>query len=372
MRFPILGCITGCYGLIISGLIAQTHPDLGDLAQFPIANDVWLASLAGEVTVNPEFPVEIASKGIVDWQVADGTDVSQNQIICLTAAKKLELSARNLELKKNRYANAALDQELANQSQRKTLRDAVKDLEGKLSQMELTPTEKEVLGSKFSQLLATERTDLKQEIARSKSKLESSYFDQALLNERKSLDLDLEKAEHDHQELTKNSQVLAFTSGKLIITGNEVTDPKTPIGKIIKTDEAEVRLEFTETRLRNLPSKQLLLEVAGDNGVLYRAIYARTLEQKSYDRNAEILVFTLEKPTDGLPIPALLKGKRLVRVLRQLDKPGHIVPKDKLIAQFPEEINRNGWAAFITKRWQGVLVSYVGPRDLVIQAANEN
>jgi hypothetical protein len=364
------GCLLAC----CAPLPAQEHADLGKVADYPVASEVWLGSLVGEVSVNPEFPVEVNVPGEFRWKAAAGQAVAENEVIGIAGAEKLDLSERDLLLKKNRYRNSVVDLEFANSEKRRSLLNTIRDMEEKLSRMRLTGGERELLGAEFEAKLAKERAELEEELKRSRAKLESDYFELAEAADRKSLDLEIERAEVDHRELERNSEVLAPTTGRIVIEPREAGPirKETVVGLIVKEGLAEVRLEIADARLRNLPGEELLIEVSGDDGRKYRGAYLRELEQRSMDRNARILVFDVRNADAAEPVPVALGGTRMVMVFRKLAKAARIVPKKDLVFRFPKEIESEGWAVFIEKRWPGVKVTYVAPRDIIVDAANEN
>jgi hypothetical protein len=351
---------------------AQQHPDLGAPGDYPEAAEVWLGALVGEVAVNPEFPIEVNTPGDLQWRVGDGAQVAEDQVIGLIGARKLELSEREVQLKRNRYRNAAADIEQTNLDQKKTLQNSIRELEQKLSRMSLTKTELELLGSEFAQRLAKERTELDEELQRSRARLESDYFEQAETADRHALDLELEHAEVDHEELRRNSEVLAPTAGRIKIEWRDEIRGATVIGKIIKEGLAEVRLEMADVRLQSIPGAELVIEISGDDGRIHRGGYLRTLEERSLARNARILVFGVDQPDGAGQVPASLAGSRMIRLYRKLARPGRIVPKSDLIFRFPQEISAAGWAGFIEKRWPGIKVTYVAPKVVVVNPAHEN
>lgn len=364
--------VTALVVLLGNPLVAQTHPDLGKFTDYPVAAEVWIGSLLGSVSVNPEFPIEENNPGEFIWKVADGQQVTEKQVIGLTAARAVELSARDLELKKDRYRNAVTDIEFAVAEKKRTLVNSIRELEDKLARMTMTKAELELLGRGFEARLAKERAEVESDLKQSRAKLTGDYFDQDTLNERRTLDLDLAHAEFDHQELLRSSEILAPTSGKVMIDTHDAIRKVTTIGRIMKEGLAEVRLEMTDVRVRNIPSEDLEIEIFSDDGRSYRGKYLRTLDEKTRDQNARILIFEVQRSKDNAAVPDKLNGSRMLRVYRLLEKPGRIVPKNDLVFKFPQEISSGGWAAFIEKRWSGVKVTYVAPKVLVVNSAHEN
>lgn len=361
-----------CMLVLCVRLAAQHHPDLGALSDYPQSSEVWLGSIVAEVSVDPEVPVEVSLQGVVSWQVPDGEPVEENQVIGLANTDKLNFQLRELDLKKNRYRNSVIDIELATAEKKRTLENSVREMEESLQNMSLTDLERQLLGADFEKRLAKERAEITADIRRSREKLESDYFQQALAAELKTLDLDIERAEIDYQELLRNSEILAPTSGKLIIEVRDVVRKLTRVARIIKQGQAEAFLETGDTRLRNIPREELVIEIDGDDGRKYQGQYSRTLQETTRDTNDKILVFTIRSPVAGEDVPSSLSGKRMIRVSRRLAQSGHIVPKAALLAKFPNEINSLGWAGFIEKRWPGARVTYVAPRIIVVNSANEN
>lgn len=358
---------------LTTALPAQTHPDLGFVGDYPLGSEVWLGSIVGNVSVNPSFPVEVSVPGLIEWKIVSGGDVAKDQVIGLSDATKLALSSRELELKKSRYSNALMDLEWASFDKRRSLQNSIKDLVEKRSRMELTKGEMDILGQKFAQRLKDESAELQKELKRLELKLESRYFDQGAADDRIALDLEIERAEHDHRELLRSSEISAITAGKLVIESNEMMIRQdTPVARIIKQGQAEARLELADLRLRNLPGEQLAVEIIGEDGRNYRGSYSRILEQRSLDRDARIAIFEIQRQSPDDPIPENLSGARMMRIHRLLPAPGRIIPKKDLVFKFPKEISDRGWAAFIESRWPGTKVTFVGPKDLVVTLPDEN
>lgn len=364
--------IVGGLWVFSTFLSAQEHPDLGRFDDCPQVTEVWLGALLGEVAVNPEFPIVLSIPGEFLWKVTDGKVIEKNEVIGISNAKKLELSERDLLVKKNRYQNSRIDIDFANQNNRKTLKNSKRELEKKLAEMVMTDSEKTLLGAAFEKRLKKERAEIESELEKTRSKLESDYFDLALAADRNSLDLELEHAEFDYQELVKSSEVVSSVSGKIVILNREPIRSETVIGNIIKEGLAEVRLEMADLRLRSIPGEELVIEVSGEDGRRFRGVYQSTLDARSLDRNAKILIFEIQKLADREPISPRLSGSRMVRIFRKLAKPGRAIDKDGLLFKFPQEISSMGWASFVEKRWAGVKVTYVGPKVIVVNRLNEN
>lgn len=351
---------------------SQTHPDLGGLADFPKENRVWLGAAVGEIAINPSVNIEIKSLGTLEWRVKTGDVVKEDQIICLTDSKKIELSASELALKKNKYQNSLKDILATIQDKKKALQTSIAELEVKIAGMTLTETENRLLGSNFAKRLNSEREEMVKELEISRSKLDSDYFEIAAQNETRALELEIEKAEYEHEQLQKNSEIRAPTLGRISIGVTEVLKPDSDVAKIVKDGTAEARLELTDPRLRNAIAEELAIQFIGEDGRAYQGTYLKTLDEQSMTRLGRIIIFSVIPPSDDKVIPETLSGTRMLQIQKALPKPGHIVPKADLIFKFPEEINKNGWARFIEKRWVGSRVTYVGPRDLVILNSNED
>lgn len=347
---------------------------LGRLADFPEASEVWLGSLVGEISVNPSFPVEVNIPGVFRWKVTDGQKVEADEVLGISDAEKVDLSADNLRLKQDRYRNSLLDIELTNAEKRKSLLNGILEMEQRLAKMTLTRSERELLGAAFEKRLAKERAELEEELDHSRSKLTGDYFEVTEATEGRALELDMKRSAVENRELLRNSEVLAPQSGTVVIepTANEPIRKPTVVGHIVKEGLAEATVELADTRLRNLSGRDLVIKVSGEDGRIYRGGFLRELARRSMDRNARILVFGIEPDDTATAVPASLAGSRMVRVFRRLPVPGRIVPKKDLLYRFPKEIEADGWAGFIEKRWPGVKVTYVAPRELVVNTADEN
>lgn len=353
-------------------VLAQSHADLGKLEDYPMVSRAWLGSLVGDVQVDPEFPLELSAATSIVWKVEDGTTVAADQVIAEVNVEKLQLTKSKLELKKVKRSNELRDLEIKNVENRKALKKQIDELESLLSQMKLTDTEAQILGKKFSERMEKERKLTEEERDRLKQKLESNYFEVAHDAERENLDLEIKQAELDYEELLRNSEILAPEAGRLEIDVREPFRKTTVVGKIIQEGSAEVVLEMADVRINNLKSSELEIEMNGQDGKMYVGSYLRTLEQTSVRGNEKILVFDLKGKQEGQAVRKELHGRNMIRVYRRLEKPAYSVPKQDLVFRFPKEIDSEGWAAFFEKRWSGIQVSYVAPREVIIQARNEN
>lgn len=338
----------------------------GKLEDYPVKDRVWLASAVGEVTVNPEYPVEISALGELKWLVKSGQRVEKDVAICLTAAKKIDLSARDLALTTSRYPNSRRDLDASNRDQVKALKTSLEEANLKLEELNLTATEEALVGENVLKALVKERETLREEVRLMEEKLQSDYFTRALADARTGLQLELDQARQGHDELLRGATVRAEIGGTLEILGNEVLQADSLVAKIIQSDLAEVRLEVTDPRLLNVPPEELAVQFSGDEGRVHEGRFSRVERTPAFTRQTRILIFTLEKNKDEEELPASLSGIRMLRIERILKERGHLVPKQDFLFQFPEEINEKGWAAFIENRWPEARLSYVGPTHLVV------
>ncbi len=202
-------------------LWGQSHPDLGDFEDYPEDSKIWLATMAGEVVVNPVFPVLATELTTLKWDVADGAEVKEDEILGHRNAEKIDLSRRDLELRKSKYPNELNDLEWANRDKKKALAASIDELHHTINGMVLTPKELELLGVDFEKKLKKERKELEEELELMKGRLEGEYFDQALESERTALNLDLDTAFQTHDELVKSSRILSPSDGRLEILVSE-------------------------------------------------------------------------------------------------------------------------------------------------------
>ncbi|MFT4175416.1 MAG: hypothetical protein QM627_02060 [Luteolibacter sp.] len=369
MRISLLAGVA-CGWLLGAGAVEAQ--DFGKITDYPVVSKVWLGSIAGEVSVDPAIPMELSALGELQWKVEDGAMVEEGQVIATTDAKKIELSARSLELKRNGLRNAILDSQMSNDDKRRTLETNIQEMETKLAGMKLTSTEHQLLGNDFAKRLAVERAKVVAEIKRQREKLDGDYFETNEIHGRKNLELEVEKAENDHAALVKAAEVLAEYPGKVEILFNGEIRKTTIIGNLIKVGQAEVKVELADPRIRNVAGKELMVDISGDDGRLYQGIFSDELRERSVNRNARICIFRLQPVEPGEPLPPSLSGMRMVRVYRVLAKPGHVIEKDKFLFEYSKEISQDGWAAFVEKHWSGVKVSYVAPKVVVVNPQHEN
>ncbi len=360
------------WGMGIPAVSAQSHPDLGTLADYPMGSRVWVGSIVGEVLVNPHIPVEINRPGEFQWHVNEGDEIKEGQVLGISGATKIELSERKLLMDRSRHRHTALDQQWAAEDKRNALKTSIQELEDRLTKLELTPTERELLGPDFAKRLAEERTSIETELKRSREKLESDYFDEMSRLDRQTLDLDLERAEEEHKELVRGSEVLAPASGKLRIESREIVRASTVMGTLVREGLAEVTIELSDPRLRGTPGTDLVVEIRSDDGLVYPGTFLRELEERTLSSNARLAVFQISPLEGEDAVPESLAGSRMVMVMKILPEPGHMVPKDELLFKFPKEINEHGWNAFIRERWPGTRIIYVAHRAIVVAPPDEN
>lgn len=365
--------------LVFSGIalscipvLGQSHPDIGKLENFPLASRFWLASLVGEVCVNPEFPIEVGLPGTIKWKVENGQVVSEGAVLAIAATEKLDFSERQLALKQSRYGNELMDIELSNTEKRQTLVRSIDELEEKLAKMNLTESERKLLGEKFAQRLSKERAIVEKELKASREKLESDYFELSVIANRDALDLEVQRAKLDYEDLLRSSEVLSPVAGQLVIEVQAPIRKSTIVGRVVKQGFAEVQLEAADVHLRNSPAEELVIELRGDDGQIYHGKFLRFLEKTTMDRNAKIMVFDVQSGNEQKSVPQTLAGSRMIRVFRTLSKSGRVIPKADLLFKYPKEIESDGWASFFESRWAGIRVTHVAPRDIIVNLANEN
>ncbi len=372
MIFRSLWQSTVLQWLLVMFASGQSHPDLGSLQDFPVSEEVWLASAVGDVTVSPELKIETSLLGPVEWQVPDGSEVEKDQILCFTSSEKITLSERELALKRSKLGNTIRDLEISFADREEALRTSTQEVGEKLLELQLTPTEQDLLGDAFVNRIKKERKLLENQLERMNAKLNSEYFEVGLADEKTASQLDIDNAEFAHKDLTRNSEIRAEVGGRLKIFLEKVVTRDTTIGVIVQDEIAEGLLEMSDPRIRNVPSELLRVTIGGDDGRIYRGVYERTVTENAMMRGVPVFVFKIEAGEDGEAIPDSLNGSRMFRVHRKLGVSGHLVPKADLLFQHPDEINDEGWSAFITKRWPDTELVFVGPKHLVVRGIDEN
>jgi len=351
---------------------SQEHQDLGRLTDFPMDKLVWLGSVIGEVAIDPEIPIVVEKFGRIHWLVVDSSAVKEDEVICQTDAEKIQLSERELELKKRTHPNALFDLESSYQEKKKTQRNSIAELMKTLSELKMTATERALLGVDFEKRLEKDRIEIEKQLESQRAKLNGDYYARGYEDEKAKLELEIDKAENNHKELLRSSEYRALSSGILKILTHEVIKPETNVAMIVKKGSAEAMVEISDSRLTKIPPAELVIRISGDEGNTYLGNYVKTLENKAYQQSAPIYVFEILKKSDQQAVPSTLRGKRIIEVCRRLDQLSHVIPKADLLFRFPNEINESGWPAFIQKRWGNVQIHYIGPRELMISNQNEN
>ncbi|MFT3990974.1 MAG: hypothetical protein QM680_06140 [Luteolibacter sp.] len=372
MKFPLARLSILALLLGTCRVCAQANPDLGELKNYPVSSRIWLGSLVGEVQVEPVIPIEINLNGSIEWKVEDRSMVAEDQVIAVSDAKKIELSAKSLELKRSQMKNSRMDIESSLLEKKQALQGTIQNLESKLAEMKLTETERQLLGENFVKRMAVERSELMGDIKRQREKFDSDYFETSQIQEQERLKLDLEKAENEHEELIKNSEILAEHAGRLEIFHRGDVRRATVVGQIVQVGQAEVALELLDPRVRSLPGQELQIGINGEDGRIYPGRYLRDSKERSMNRNGRICVFAIQPSKEGEPVPASLTGSRMAQVYRVLQQPGHILEKNQFLFKFSKEISEEGWASFVEKRWPDTRVVYVAPKVVVVNSRHEN
>lgn len=344
----------------------QEHTDLGKLTDFPKDDLVWLGSVIGEVAIDPEISIVIEKFGRLHWTMNDGAEVKEGDVICQTDAEKIQLSERELELKKRTHPNALFDLESSYLEKKKTQRNIIAELVKTLSELKMTATERALLGGDFEKRLEKDRIEIEKQLESQRAKLNGDYYTRGYEDEKAKLVLEIDKAENNHKELLRSSEYRASSGGILNILAHEVIKAETNVAMIVKKGNAEAVVEISDSRLTKIPPAELVIRVSGDDGNTYLGHYARTLEDKAYQQRAPLYVFAIHKKSEQQEVPSTLRGKRIIEVCRRLEQPSHVIPKADLLFRFPNEINESGWPAFIQKRWGKVKINYIGPRELII------
>ncbi len=363
-----------CLMLVLpANLWGQNHPDLGNFEDYQNESRVWLATMVGEAVVNPVFPVLATELTTMKWEVADGAEVKENDTLGYRGAEKIELSLRDLELRKSKYPNELNDLEWANRDKRKALTASIVELRVQIDAMLMTPKERELLGVDFEKKLKEERENLEKDLELMEGRLEGGYFDQQLADEQTALNLELDKALQAHEELVRGSRILSPSDGRLEILVSEPLKVEQEIARVRLEGRGEVLVQAIGQAFGNIPLNELVIETQGEDGKIYTGEYLRTMGEKLFERTDAALVFSLQGEDEI--IEEEVAGRRMCRIYRKLEESGRIVPKEKLLFEHSEEIVKDGWAKFIQTRWPGTKLVSVGPRDLVVRKAeggNEN
>ncbi|MGD7651728.1 MAG: hypothetical protein ACQCXQ_00840 [Verrucomicrobiales bacterium] len=358
--------------VVVLGADAQEHPDLGNFESFKERESIWMGSMIGEVSVDPEVELQAVLAGEIEWKVEDGAEVAEGDVVAICGVEKLRLSERDLNIRRARFRNDMLDCEQSNRESRKSLVGAMREAEDRLASMVMTKGERELLGGEFEQRLEKERSELREQIARHREKLDGDYFEVALASAKQALQLDLDRAEADYRDMMRRSEMLAPVDGVVHVRERGTLRSVGPVGAVERRGVAELVVEITNPELRSMEGELLEATVRGTDGRWYSAEYQEVLENEMIAGNTRRMSFAIHPTDDVERVPKLLSGKRGVRIYRRLDEPGRVVPKADLLFRFPEEIRENGWAGFVESRWSGVRVVYVGPRDLVVKRVDEN
>lgn len=349
---------------------AAEHPDLGKLTQYSESDRLWFSTVLGDVVINPQTPIEVNVVGDIKWLAKKGEVVESGEAICELGADEIDLSSRDIELRSARLSNSINDVEWAYQEKVQSLQKSIGDLQEQILELQLSPTERAIIDPEIFEELKKERTKLEKALSIKKERLDGDYFEQFKRSEIEALQLEIDQAKLTHKNLVSKSTIYAETDGRLDIRVNNVEKIPKEIGEVIGINVAEVSIELTDPRSRNVPSEEMTITLVGDDGETYDGKFLR--EEKSRLSRLSSLNLVFQLKINGDTDPDSLNGKRMVRIFQNLEQQAFIVPKNDLLFRFPKEIGKNGWPDFISSRWPGAKILKIGPKELAVVESNED
>lgn len=343
------------------------HPDLGKPSDYHQVEAVWFGSILGQIDVEPETSVTVSAQGTFKWTVPDGAEVREGETVGLTNSEALELSRRELDLLRRRLPESLRQAEWATLEKRAGLRASIYELEERMARMSITDTELDLLGSAFAAKLAEEKTSLAEELEDLRDRMNGGHFEQLEAHEKETLELEVAKAEQAYRELERGSRVVAPVDGFVRYDVPEfvITKP-VAVGAVLQRGVAEALVEIADPRVAQTDPERLFVEVLSDSGVTYRGRFARIPIKQPLQAGARALIFRLEGVA-GEGVPRDLSGARLVRLMRDLERPGRAVPKNDILHRHTEAVASEGWKNFIETRWSGIRVVFIAPKVVIVE-----
>ena len=362
------------YFFLLVGFFQPLSAEIKALGEFPKGDKLWLSTAVGEVAINPEIELFSAVVGDLDWKARDGELVQKDQVLFVSNSEKIELSLRDIELKEMQYTNSVIDITNGIQTEKSATIATRKELLSTIASMEMTKTERELLGEEFERKLQAEREELRQEVSSLSTKIDSDYYTRSQALQITALDLELDKMRFAHEQLIQELEVKAKTSGRLKVDLIQTDNLNSVVGRIQKEGSYEALIAISDRLILNTEEKDLAIEVRGDDGAIFLGKFDRVADEQVIGGSQVGYVFSLFSADDkeGV-VPKKLSGSKMIRIFKTFPEEGFLVSKEPILMQYPDEIREKGWANFVAKRLPGGNLVFIGPRELfVLGTENEN
>jgi hypothetical protein len=358
-----------CSLLLLGSALAQTHADLGELRDCPKDDKVWFSSVMGTIRINPVKQIEIIDNIKIKWVVPTGEMVNIGQVLGVKDPEGVEHSEKNLKLKKAHLEKTRREGRWDLLEKRKSLRESIAKLQLQLEKMQMTAEEKKWLGNDFEKRLKSDREEVHLQIKDLQEKLKCGHLEDDIAGELGKAELDVLKAEKEHQNLIRNSEILSPVAGQFYlkeVVENVVLRRPSWVGEVVENGVAQVEFNLADPRLAAEDPKNLRVAVTDQGGEVYEGEYSQMLKSVNGLGEGMNYQFRLLPTAGGKAFTGSVMGPRMIKVYRKLSEPGHMVLKQGLLFKHAKEITEVGWKRFIESRWVGAKVTFIAPKVVVV------
>lgn len=335
------------------------------LASFPLSDRVWLGAFGGEVEVNPRSELLASRAGEIEWLEADGVEVKEGAAVALVGAQQIRQSADQLALDEAALPLKLKAAEWSHGDKVAGLERQMEELEGRIAKLSLSPKERKLLGEDLARRLAAERLKLEGNLVTMREKLDPVFLAEDLGVEQRQLQQDFERARTEHADLIRSLEIPAPHDGVLHILKSGDVRSNELIGSVERRGKASVTLQLFDPELRSEEPETLAITVASPTGEMLPGSFSKVERVPGARLGPAIYHFTLDENPDA-PLREEISGERMVTIYKLIGTKARIIPKAGFLFSHPAEIQKKGWAGFLSGVWPDARIIYVGPRAIAL------
>jgi stress response protein YsnF len=344
---------------------AETISHIKSLESYPHNDVLWLASMAGNVAVNPSTKLSSLRSGEIKWNVSDGEAIVKGVSLAVCGAAQIAQSERQFTLNESKLPLDLQEAELNHQEKTATLEKQLDNLHYQCEKLNLSKNEVHALGAKVAARVADEKLKILSQIQRHEEIIEQHLGAESLRVKQDQLRLDLEKIRLEHLENVRNFEIIAPHDGILHIEQSGYVRGNDIIGSIENRGIATVTLHIADPEILNEKPELLEVSVEDARGNTHIGTFSHIEKGANMRMGFVIYHFNLVSDTEKT-LPIDLNGERMVMLRRKLGCKAYIVPKVEFLFHNTEEIQRIGWSAFVSQCWPASKIFLLGPRSIAI------
>jgi hypothetical protein len=334
---------------------------------YPLADAIWLGSFAGQVEVNPKTEIVASRPGEIQWKGSDGEALPAGAVAAITSAVQIRQSAEQLALNETNLTIQLRAAEWSHREKHAAMARQLEDRRNQLSNLELSPQELDIIGNELSKRVTIEKEKISEELKELQKRMDPALLDEELRIAQDQLRLDLEKLRSEHQEFIHANEIITPHAAVLHIEKTGYVRANEVIGTFEDSGRASLSLQIADPEILREKPEALRVMVDDSRGNRYLGDFSH-LEQAGAVRMGTTLYHFILQPQEGQEIPADMTGERLVTLSRKLPVEARILPKTDFLFESAAEIQKVGWQSFISDRWPGAEILFVGPRSLAVIA----